>query len=323
MQFETDGQDEIRLKLPEIVPRLLSDVAHRQVGTHVNIPAKYYDRCRHQAPDLLCDHINHWHNLTPAVRMVRELDGDVRAILSDRYKRIDNVDVLAVMLPALREVPNIEIVSCEVTPTKMYLKIVDPTVRGEPVVGDVCEAGCIISNSEIGLGSMSIEPFMRRLVCLNGMKIGDKRFRRTHVGGQVAIEEGRIAHMLSEETMQAGDHAMMLQARDVLKASINQVFFNETINKCRVAAGEVIEGDVPGAIEVLEDKYTLAKQEASDVLRHLIETGDLSRWGIANAVTMTANDVEDYDRATELEAIGGKIVEMRQSEWCEISMVAA
>jgi len=38
---------------------------------------------------------------------------------------------------------------------------------------------------------------------------------------------------------------------------------------------------------------------------------------------MTANDVEDYDRATELEAIGGKIVEMRQSEWYEMSRVAA
>ena len=41
------------------------------------------------------------------------------------------------------------------------------------------------------------------------------------------------------------------------------------------------------------------------MLRHLIEGGDLSAYGLVNAVTHFAQDVDDYDRATEFEALGG------------------
>ena len=35
--------------------------------------------------------------------------------------------------------------------------------------GDTVQAGIIISNSEVGLGSLSLRTFLYRLVCLNGM----------------------------------------------------------------------------------------------------------------------------------------------------------
>ena len=47
--------------------------------------------------------------------------------------------------------------------------------------------------------------------------------------------------------------------------------------------------------------------EASGILGHLAAGGNLSRWGFANAVTRYAQDVESYDRATELEKLGGKL----------------
>jgi hypothetical protein len=36
-------------------------------------------------------------------------------------------------------------------------------------------------------------------------------------------------------------------------------------------------------------------------------------------VTRTAVDVESYDRATDLEALGGKIVTMPEGSWREIA----
>jgi len=51
------------------------------------------------------------------------------------------------------------------------------------------------------------------------------------------------------------------------------------------------------------------------VLRHLIVEGDPSAYGIVNAVTHASQDVEDYDRATELEALGGKLIDLPPSEW--------
>ena len=38
------------------------------------------------------------------------------------------------------------------------------------------------------------------------------------------------------------------------------------------------------------------------MLRHLVTAGDLSGYGLVNAVTHYSHDIEDYDRATDFEA---------------------
>ena len=49
------------------------------------------------------------------------------------------------------------------------------------------------------------------------------------------------------------------------------------------------------------------------MLRDLIEGGDLSGFGLVNAVTHYSQQVDDYDRATDLEAIGGRYPPWRQA----------
>lgn len=46
---------------------------------------------------------------------------------------------------------------------------------------------------------------------------------------------------------------------------------------------------------------------------HLVQGGDLSKWGLSNAVTRTAEDAADYDRCTELERIGWNVVDLPAS----------
>ena len=38
-----------------------------------------------------------------------------------------------------------------------------------------------------------------------------------------------------------------------------------------------------------------------------------------NAVTHFSQEVEDYDRATEFEALGGKLIELPVKEWKELA----
>ena len=73
---------------------------------------------------------------------------------------------------------------------------------------------------------------------------------------------------------------------------------------------------------LMGNKLNLNQGEQSDVLRHLIEGGDLSRWGLANAVTRSSHDVKDYDRATELERVGGKVIDLATSEWQQVAEAA-
>lgn len=41
----------------------------------------------------------------------------------------------------------------------MYIKVVNPRLQQEVVPGDIVQAGVIISNSEVGLGSVNIPAF--------------------------------------------------------------------------------------------------------------------------------------------------------------------
>jgi len=58
-------------------------------------------------------------------------------------------------------------------------------------------------------------------------------------------------------------------------------------------------------------------------LYSLIQGGDLSKWGLANAVTSIANkETGTYDRAIELQRIGGQIIDLPASDWKTISVAS-
>ena len=126
--------------------------------------------------------VNGWFQQSPDTRrMVRTLDGTARAILSDRYRRIDNYEVAQTVLPIISEMQGARIESCELTDTRMYIKVVNERIQTEVVPGDIVQAGILISNSEVGMGSVSVKPLIYRLVCTNGM-VADVGVGKRHVG---------------------------------------------------------------------------------------------------------------------------------------------
>lgn len=76
---------------------------HRQVASALGIPAKYYDLMQAQKPELLAENVNSWFADKPSSYMVRSMDygaGQVaRALLSERYRRIDNMEIATAVLP--------------------------------------------------------------------------------------------------------------------------------------------------------------------------------------------------------------------------------
>jgi hypothetical protein len=67
------------------------------------------------------------------------------------------------------------------------------------------------------------------------------------------------------------------------------------------------------AVEVTAKRFALTEGEQGSVLEHLARGGDLTRYGLLNAVTRTAEDATSYDRAIELECVGGEILELPAS----------
>lgn len=285
----------------------VNPIAHSQVGTKLGIPAAYYSRMLEEQPALLARNVNTWLQAQPEQKhMVRTIDGNVRALLSDKYKRIDNYDVMQVALPEILGVPKVAIASAELTESRLYLKVVTDSVEGEITKGDPVRGGFVISNSEVGQGLVSVSPFIERLVCTNGMIATEYAQKRRHVGRRVEEEDFSI---YSDSTLELDMQAFFGKVRDSIRATLQQQQFDLLLNKFREARKiEFGEKLAEAVTELAQKRFNLTDVETKGTLHNLLSGGSLNLWGLANAVTRLAQDSESYDRATELEAIGYKVI---------------
>ena len=295
---------------------------HRQVASALGIPAKYYDIMQSQKPELLAQNVNAWLSDRENSYMIRTMDyggGRVaRALLSDRYRRIDNMEIASAVLPLFAGSDQYEVISSEVTENRMYLKILSRRLEMEVVPGDYVQAGVVISNSEVGLGSVNVQPLVYRLVCTNGMIVNDMGERKNHVGRAAKAVEDSF-HIYSDETMEAEDKAFLLKLRDVTMAAIEEGRFAQVVGKLKESAGIPITGKVTEVVELTGKTYGFNTDEQDSILQYLIAGGDLSQYGLSNAITRASQDVESYDRATALEGIGCQLAAMPAAQWKELN----
>jgi hypothetical protein len=76
---------------------------------------------------------------------------------------------------------------------------------------------------------------------------------------------------------------------------------------------------VQDVIELTGKAFDLNQGEQDSILNYLIQGGDLSLYGLTNAITRASQDVESYDRATALEGIGWQVATMPAAQWKEIN----
>lgn len=301
----------------------MTDVLHEQVGARLEIPKPYYERMRVNAPALLAGNVNHWLGVAPERKfMVRTLGDQARALLSDRYRPLDHADLLESVLPKLIE-SGCRIESCDVTERRLYLKAVAPRTEANVAVGDVVQAGVLISNSEVGLGSVRVEPLVYRLVCKNGAIVNDLAMKRAHIGRRShGLEFEQAEEFFKDETRMADDRAFFLKVNDVVSALLDQALFTKIVSRWKEAKGQAISADPVEVVERTAKRLNLSDSERSGVLTYLIQGGELSAYGLMNAVTRMAQDVDSYDRSTELERVGAGILELPRQAWRELAEVA-
>ena len=327
---ETDAKRKLQLKLNGKGQFGLTPLAHDQIGQHTGIPSKYYDRMAEEAPELLVKNVNHWLTNNPTTRLVRTMDGQVRAFLSNRYRTIDNWQVAEAILPTLLDRGNgLKVESCEVTDTRLYIKVVDPKneakieqVRAEnpgshsrPKEEIVVQSGIIISNSEVGLHSFKIEPLVFILACYNGAIIPKAGMWRYHIGRHT--DEADVPfEVFADDTRQADDRALALKMRDTVKSAFDEVSFHQLCKTLSSTTGRTIERGPESLAETIEEVYGFTNGTKDGILKELAQAGDYTQWGLSNAVTAFAQDKSiDYEQATELERVGGDILMLAADEW--------
>ena len=300
-----------------------------QVAAYTDIPREYFKRLHLEAPELLAKNVNHGFKRLikddeNKSRLVRTLDGHVRGFLSHRYLMLDGHDILEAALPMLVD-HNFQVVSSEITERRLYLKTATERIQGEVKQGDVVSYGVMISSSDVGAGSIRIEPFFLRLWCLNGA-VMESKFRRAHLGRSTSERE--VQEIMSAKTKTLANQALLGTIRDYMEHTMRPEVFQNELNKMKNAANREIKNlNLEEVVEVTMSTVGITGKGIRDGILAALADGNqnagLTQWGLVNSFTAAAKMPSiDYDTATDLERAGGEILNLNKDQWRRIAEVS-
>jgi hypothetical protein len=302
---------DIALRVPETGEYPLTEFAHGQLAEKLKIPKRYYDRIRQTGKtELLAGNINAWMDEKDR-RLFRITDGNIRAILSDRYRIMDNYDLVWLALEEFKQKETIEVHRADLTETHMYFKTVDRTLVAEIRDKDVVNGGLIIRNSEVGAGAFRVEPFILRQICTNGL-IGEHSLQKVHIG-RATTEVGFIDW--SDETRKLSDQALWSAVRDVIRSSFDDKVFYEWVETAQRAIEVAIEVQPVRVIDTVATHLGITEDQKNNLLQHFIADKDYTQYGLVNAVTRTARDLSNVDEQVRLETSAGQILAMNDKNF--------
>ena len=317
--------------------------ALNQVHDRLGIPREYGRKLAAEKATLWAENVNGWSQDSKKNVLTRCLDGNVRAVLSDKYRILDNYDLFFSAFKTLKEVgASITSVSIKDNGDRFYLRAVVPGwqeavraaesvptskpayhhgtggvdaapgrgsslfVERDEVGGDYVYPGVILQNSETGNGGLSVSPFIYRLICKNGL-IADDVFRKIHLGEKQGLG------YLSGEAREKESELVWLQVRDLIKATFDRDNFKELVRQFS-ETGDIALPNPIKAVDNVVANFGLSDDDKQAILNELVSPSydiDPGRtvYGLINAVTNRAKAYDsDADKVTEFERIGGSIL---------------
>ncbi len=334
---ERENVSEIIIEADRGVPTLttaLNPVAVNQLAAKTGIATRDFRRFQDHYPAELDSLVNAIFQNEPNNRMIRTYSSDHdnyflgRAFVSDAFKTYDNYDLLEAALPPLldNDAADWRTVNATVTDQKMYIRLKSENFTGEgAAVGDAMAAGIVISNSEVGMGSISVAELVWTLICLNGMQTQNVQ-RSAHI--QSARGEESFG-LLAADTKQKDNELTSLKMRDYVAAYSSRENFDNTLEQFRAAANDVVEVSSQAAVENLGTVLQLTKSQTSSVLDGLLQTvgqagyagNPISRATLVNAVTAVGNTVE-ADQVDDWQKLGGRVLNLGRRDWDRVAAAA-
>jgi hypothetical protein len=171
----------------------LSEVALSQLCGKLEIPSRYYRRLPGEMQALVANYDLRRQNGKSF--LLRGKGEWIRAFLSAEYVAYNNSEIAQTAESLLRS-GALVVKSFVLEETHMFLKIIS-----EDIVDRAAglKAGIMIGNSEVGMGSVSVEPFVFRKPCTNDLIVSqEKSFRHAHIHLTEYEMTRRMAEAVSE-----------------------------------------------------------------------------------------------------------------------------
>ncbi len=322
----------------DVLPIRVLQGAHEQIADRTGIPWKYYERMLGEAPDLLSQNVNTWHDREPGKRLVRMLkpltpnDHEVmtglgtqlaaRAVLSDRYRVLDHGSLLSNVIP-VAETYGLRVAEWSLTEKKFYVRFAAPDEALEEMIPQIFgglvlkpgfdierirrEAiafGASLSNSETGHGAVNLDPYFHVRHCLNAIIVdyyGE--------GGKQIRENLRTIHIGGKQTegdIYAADTRALDNAAVFLKVRdrMGSFFSGETKQR----AARVLLNGMATKIELPEEigQFTFIENVAGTF--DLSETEqNILREEVLNELQVTRNPLTPWAISQGLTAMARRI----------------
>lgn len=284
-----------------------------QLGQKLGVPTKYIKDLAYGDEqwqrDLAADILQkHGDNTDRQRLLLRSVGGEIRGVLSDKYRRFSTTEVMASFYTAAGAQGAVAW-KAEMTDTKVFTEVIVPKVFQIPTENgvEVMVFGASLSNSDFGAASLQIKTFMMKVVCLNGMTRSNM-LRSVHLGSRWNDNV-----VLSNQTYELDSRTQASAVRDVVAGALSPKVLEK--NMMDINKASTIQIDYDNVLEKLQPLGML-KAEVETVGRKLrdrnpndgIPNGKPSLWTLTNAITAVGKDVEG-ERQRELGDISNKLWE--------------
>ncbi|MCA9002101.1 MAG: DUF932 domain-containing protein [Planctomycetes bacterium] len=262
-----------------------------------------------------CDYLRAHLTLTASKRvLIRTASGnggmDVRAILSDRYRRIDSALLAATFGHAINAgglVPyqaSDDGLAWSIGAVSPRAFIIDLPDGSQDHVAPVIR----LSNSDFGTGATTLSIGLLRTLCANGL-VGEIAHRAVHLGSAIPDDVE-----LGADTIQAESQAQSLVLRDRVAAACDPAKIEKIIAKLRKAATQTIEKpmDYVDALSKARRITQAQGEQVKDILLkrdpEQVPSGAITRYTVAQAVSYLAHGTEAVNDRGNLEALALALV---------------
>jgi len=258
----------------------LSDLATTQICQKLEIPVPYYRRLSDEMKACVANY--DLGRLKDKSYLLRGKGDWIRSFLSEEYVAYDNSRIAA----SVRDLLNggaVSIKTFVLEESHMFLKIISDEIVDQ--VSDL-KAGIMVGNSEVGLGSVSVEPFVFRKPCTNDLIVArEKSFRHAHIHLTAHELSRRMAEAISESFRVASDilDAFLRTHEDPISDPL------ETIRK-------------------LAEERKLSQKFTDEVVSGYLVEPEATRFGVINAFTRAAQGLAPLQRI-EMERFAGTLLE--------------
>lgn len=297
-----------------------------QLAETLKVPAAYLNRLTGAGhTDMVARDLTDLLAREPKRHLVRQLDGQVDAVLSDSYRAISNESVMDIVLAEAKRA-GAEIWDFRLTRDEFRILLAAPHVSGAVTLdrtfdrgdgwklrwqgrqGDTVNAAITIGNGETGKTRFSVQPSILRQVCANFCVWSDG-VAQVHLGRKLDAGE----QFYSKETRDHDDQGLMMKVRDLIRTTFDPVSFKSAIDRMNATTQVNIDAPI-AAVDASIKAFGLPLERREAILEELLGSGDKTQYGLCQAITAQANpqrvgSLDDAARSA-FEDAGGALLGM-------------